>query len=281
MNTIKKIAIQGYRGAFHEEAAIQYFSEECIDTLDCRTFPDLFESLSKEEADGAIVAIENSIAGSILQNYRLLREHKCFIEGEIYLRIRHQLLVNPGIELSSIRRIASHPMALNQCLQYIEQLGECQLIETEDTALSARNLAHNPQPDLAVIASARAAKFYGLHTIAPNIETHRHNYTRFLVINRHKAEVSNPDKASIYLQIEDKKGSLLAFLKLIDDCDVNISKLQSFPVLGNFRAYYFHIDLEFDQLEQYTKLKHLAIQHGFTIEELGLYRRADRNIIFE
>lgn len=274
-----KVAIQGYEGAFHELAARKYFADQDIDIHPSRTFEDLFNALSENIADQGIVAIENSIAGSILQNYRLLRENNCHILGEIYLRIRHQLLVIPGTSKNQIKNVVSHPMALNQCLLYLRTLENCQLVEAEDTALSARRLAEKPDPNTAVIASIRAAEIYGLEILAPNIETHPHNYTRFLIINNEILPISEPNKASIYLQIQDKRGSLLKFLQLVDDCGINMSKLQSYPILGNFRAYYFHIDLEFDSPNQYEKLKNLAGVNDFQIEELGIYCRGDNNLL--
>lgn len=270
-----KIAIQGYEGSFHEEAAQLYFGDKEVSIAPCDSFDVLCSTLQDEGADRAVMAIENSIAGSILQNYRLLREHDFWIEGEIYLRIRHQLLVNKNTRIEDIRKVYSHPMAINQCLPYLGTLRDVKLIEAEDTALSAMQLAKSPNKEHACIASAKAGEITGLEIISTNIETHKHNYTRFFILSRCKPTLDKVDKASICIQIPDTKGALLKVLVIIHQCLINMSKLQSFPVLGSFRSYFFHIDVEFDTYEQYLQMKNEIMNLGFKYEELGLYKRAD------
>ncbi len=269
------IAIQGYQGSFHEQAADEYFGDQISGYAKCNNFLDLAQALTTRKVNKAVMAIENSIAGSILQNYRLLRENSFWIEGEIYLKISHQLLANPNSVLSAITKVYSHPMALNQCLPFLRSLDDVKLVEADDTALSAIYLSNHPNPKHACIASKRAGEITGLQTLVPNIESDKHNYTRFFILSKDKINNDEVNKASFYIKIPDKKGELLKALVIIDTLKINMSKLQSFPVLGMFREYFFHIDVEFDTIDQYREMKQQMIQLGFHFEEMGLYKRAD------
>ena len=249
------IAIQGYEGSFHQVAVQQFFGKG-TPVVCCATFRELVKKVSdKKQADGAMMAIENSIAGSILPNYNLLQKCDLKIVGEVYLQIKQNLLANPGISLEDIREVHSHPMAILQCLDYLEQFN-WKLVETEDTALSAKHVHQHKSRHIAAIASKLSADLYGLDVLAPNIHTEKNNYTRFLVLKRadDAAELENADKASISFSTNHTRGSLAKVLSIVAKAGINLSKLQSFPKPGSDWKYYFHADLEFENVIQFNKL---------------------------
>ena len=269
-----KVAIQGYPGSFHDEVCSQYF-DSSIERVPADSFDILGSLLTNDEVQHAVMAIENSIAGTILQNYRILREAGFWIRGESYLRIKHNLCVTPGTKMDQIKEVHSHPMALNQCLSFLSHYPSIKLVETEDTALSALQLSKSRRNDIASISSVNAAELYQLDMLAEGIETNKNNYTRFFILSKERQEVdATADKASIYIRIPDQKGQLLKVLQVIDDHDLNLSKLQSFPVLGAMREYFFHLDIEFDDISQYKQLRNdlQPITRAYT--ELGIYKRA-------
>jgi prephenate dehydratase len=279
-----KISIQGYPGSFHDQAARKFFTgEEDLELIPADTFDILAEQLASGKVDYAVMAIENSIAGTILQNYRILRENQFWIVGETYLRIKHNLLGNPGTSISDVKQVFSHPMALNQCLEFLTTIPEARLIESKDTALSAIELKDNPNNAHACIASSAAAELTGLAVLASSIETNKNNYTRFFVLSARKTPtIYTYNKASIYLRIPDIKGQLLRVLQAIDGYDINMSKLQSFPVLGKFRDYFFHLDLEFSSISQYQGVRDELKKLTVDFAELGIYDRADlRDVIIQ
>lgn len=249
-----RVSIQGFEGSFHQVAAQQFFGKE-VEVIPCATFREVVKIAgNKKESTGGVMAIENSIAGSILPNYNLLQKSGLKVTGEIYLTIRQNLLVNPGVKLEDIREVHSHHMALQQCLDYLDK-HNWKLVETEDTALSAKHIAKTRSKHIAAIASKLAADLFGLEVIAPNIHTMKANYTRFLVLQR--ADIATPvidaNKASIHFHTDHSRGSLAKVLTAIAAQGVNLSKLQSFPIPGSDWRYAFHADLEFDstgQLEQ-------------------------------
>lgn len=272
-----KLIVQGFKGSFHDEAARQYFGSNRIEILPARSFNELAIALASDHSiNYGVMAIENSIAGSILQNYRLLRENDFWISGEVFLRISHNLMAMPGQKLEDIREAKSHPMALYQCLDYLNELRHISLVETEDTALTAQEISEHKIMGVAAIGSKLAADLYGLEILAAGIETSKVNYTRFVVISREGEYTSlgNADKASIYLRVSHDKGSLLKVLQKIADHDINISKLQSFPVLGEMNTYYFHLDLEFDHISQYETCLEEIKKVSFGLDELGIYKKA-------
>ena len=251
----KRISIQGFEGSFHQVAARQFFGSS-VEIICCSTFREVIKIASdKNDSDGGIMAIENSLAGSILPNYTLLQKSRLKIVGEIYLQIKQNLLVNPGVRLADIREVHSHPMALLQCSDYLEKYN-WKLIETEDTALSAKHIHQHRSKHTAAIASKLAAELYDLDLIAPNIHSLKNNYTRFLVLEIPESakEIENADKASINFQTDHSKGSLAKVLSRIAEGDINLSKLQSFPIPGSDWKYSFHADLEFSELDQFHKV---------------------------
>ena len=251
----KKICIQGFEGSFHQVAAQSFFGKK-VDIIPCSTFKDVVKLAGdKKESDGGIMAIENSIAGSILPNYALLQKSKLKITGEIYLQIRQNLLANPGVQLTDIREVHSHPMAIQQCLPFLDQ-HNWKLVETEDTALSAKYLQQYKSKHICAIASKLAAELYKLDILAPNIQSERSNYTRFLVVEREEAFIELPDanKATVNFQTDHTKGSLARVLTKIADGGINLSKLQSSPIPGTEWKYSFHADMEFDHSDQFHKV---------------------------
>ncbi|MEE9372709.1 MAG: prephenate dehydratase [Saprospiraceae bacterium] len=277
MNRNIKIAVQGVSGCFHEEAARKFFGHHRMEAIAAHNFEILADIVANDhDVHYGIMAIENSIAGSILQNYRILRENNFWITGEVYLRIEHNLMALPGQTLEDITDVASHPMALNQCLKYLKSLPHIKLIETADTALSAQHIRDNHTKNRAAVASKTAAKLYDLEILAASIETSKQNYTRFFIISRESefSSIGNADKASIYLRVPDKSGSLLNVLQTVADQNINISKLQSYPVLNELNQYYFHLDLEFDLLSHYENVIEELKDKTIALDELGIYKRA-------
>ncbi len=251
----KKISIQGFEGSFHQVAARQFFGNE-VEIICCATFREVVKIASdKSASDGGIMAIENSLAGSILPNYNLLQKSHLKIIGEVYLKINQHLLINPGVTLEDIREVHSHPMALLQCMDFLERYN-WKLIETEDTALSAKHIHQHRSKHIAAIASKLAAELYNLNVVAPNIHSLKNNYTRFLVLQIPESaqDVKDADKASINFQTDHSKGSLAKVLSKIADGDINLSKLQSFPIPGSDWRYSFHADLEFQNIDQFNKV---------------------------
>lgn len=250
------VSIQGYEGSFHQVAARQFFGKD-VEVIPCATFREVVKIAgNKKESDGGIMAIENSIAGSILPNYNLLQKSNLQIRGEIYLHIKQNLLVNPGVQLEDIREVHSHPMALLQCMEYLEKHPHWKLVETEDTALSAKHIHQRNSKHAAAIASKLAAELFHLHMIAPNIHTMRNNYTRFLVLQREEqaTPVQDANKASVNFHTDHSRGSLARVLTRIADGGINLSKLQSFPIPGSDWEYSFHADMEFDSLDQFHEV---------------------------
>src|SRR5258707_7713134 len=270
-----RVSIQGYEGSFHQVAAQQFFGKE-VEVITCATFREVIRvAASKKESDGGVMAIENSIAGSILPNYNLLQKSNLRIVGEIYLQIRQNLLTNPGVKLDDIREVHSHHMALLQCIDFLEKHPQWKLVETEDTALSAKHLQQHRNRHTAAIASKLAADLFGLEVLAPAIQTMKNNYTRFLILQREDSarKVENPDKASVNFHTDHSRGSLARVLTKIAEGGINLSKLQSFPIPGSEWEYSFHADMEFDTLGQFHRV--IEAIHPITAElkVYGVYRK--------
>jgi prephenate dehydratase len=269
----KRVSIQGYEGSFHQVAARIFFGED-VEVIPCATFREVVRiASSQRESMGGVMAIENSIAGSILPNYTLLQNANLKVTGEVYLQIEQNLLVNPGVKLEDIREVHSHPMAILQCMDYLDKYN-WKLVETEDTALSAKLLHQYRSKHTAAIASKLAASLFHLDMIAPNIHTMANNYTRFLILQRPDDVVANQNanKASINFHTDHSRGSLAKVLSAIADEFVNLSKLQSFPIPGSDFKYNFHADMEFDNLEQFNRVinKIESLTEGLNV--YGVYR---------
>ncbi len=249
-----RISIQGFEGSFHQVAAQQFFGKD-VQVITCATFREVVKIAgNKKESEGGIMAIENSIAGSILPNYNLLQKSSLTITGEIYLQIRQNLVVNPGVKIGDIREVHSHPIALQQCLDYLDKYN-WKLVETEDTALSAKHIHQTRSKHIAGVASKLAAELYDLEIIASNIHSMKNNYTRFLIVQREDQAltVEGANKASVNFHTDHSRGSLAKVLTRIAENGINLSKLQSLPIPGSEWKYSFHADMEFDDLQQFEK----------------------------
>jgi prephenate dehydratase len=269
-----RIAIQGYEGSFHQEAARRFFGKE-TEVIPCDTFRQVLSLTSqRKEATGGIMAIENSIAGSILPNYSLLQKNPVVIVGEVYLHIKQQLLVNPGVQLEDIKEVHSHPMALLQCMDFLEKHPHFKLVESEDTALSAKHLYLRKSKHQAAIAGKLAAELYNLEVLVPNIHTMKNNYTRFLVLKHQKdaTEVEAADKASVKFHTDHSRGSLAKALAIIADAGINLSKLQSMPIPGTDFKYSFHADMEFDNRSQFDKMMAKLAKATEDVTVFGIYK---------
>ena len=270
----KKVAIQGYEGSFHQVAARHFFGKN-VEVITCDTFRQVVQlGADAKLSDGGVMAIENSIAGSILPNYNLLQKSKLQVIGEVYLSISQNLLTYPGVKLEDIKEVHSHPMAILQCLDYLEKYN-WKLVESEDTALSAKVVHQNKSKHTAAIASKLAAQMFDLNIITPDIHTLKNNITRFLIVSpaSTKTAVEQANKASIYFQTDHSKGILAKVLAKIAQGNVNLSKLQSMPIPGSTFKYGFYADLEFDNKKQIEKV--LEALKGLTnsIRIFGMYQK--------
>ncbi len=279
INKIKKIAIQGGYGAFHEIAAIKYFGDENIEIVPRNTFKDLFKALKEGQVDFGITAIENSLAGSILPNYSLLLESNMKIIGEIYLRIRQNLVALPGQELSDIKEVYSHPMAILQCQAFFDEYPEITLIDSIDTALSAKKIADENLHNIAAIASDLAAEKYNLNIIAEEIETNKKNYTRFLILqDRNGSSFHDTDinKVSLSFAVSHKYGSLSKILSIFSFHEINLTKIQSMPIVGKDWEYQFFVDLDVCDYEQYMYALKAIFPFTSDVHILGEYYSGKR-----
>lgn len=268
-----KIAIQGIATSFHEVAALTYFQQP-IQTIECLSFHALCESLKKGESDFAVMAIENSIAGSILPNYFLLQEYHFSIIGEVYLPIHMHLLTMPGVKLGDIKTIESHPMAIRQCSDYLYKLNGVQLVESEDTALSARKVKEQKLRTTAAIANEYAAKKFGLSILEKRIETHKKNFTRFLILTRKIKTAPDCNKASLCFEVANEVGSLAEALMTFKNNSINLSKIQSIPIIGKPSEYSIHIDVEWKKRKSYDTAIGEVLRQVKNLNILGEYKKA-------
>jgi len=278
---MKKIAIQGGYGAFHEIAAYQYFKDEEIEILPRNTFRDMVSALKNQKSDFGIMAIENSLAGSILPNYSLIIDTNMHIVGEIFLRIKQNLVALKGVKLKDIKEVYSHPMAILQCQQFFDLHPGIRLIESIDTAISAKEIAEKKLADTGAISSHLAAKKYGLEILAESIETNKMNYTRFLILseNGKKIPVEQISKASIYFSLAHRIGSLSKILSILSYYDINLAKIQSMPIIGRDWEYKFYVDVEINNYDMY--IKSLEAIRPFTAD-LGILGEYEKGIsVFE
>jgi len=255
---MKKVAIQGIAGSYHDIAARQYFENEDIEIIACTTFKDVVKSIQADSSVIGLMAIENTIAGSLLQNHELIRESDLVVVGEQKIRITHSFASLPDDFLETITEVNSHPIALMQCADYLKTLPKVKVVEEEDTALSAKNIAENSLKGHAAICSKYAAELYGLKVLDEGIETNKRNFTRFLLlVNRWLAEEmvqdSEINKSSVVFTLPHTEGSLSKVLSILSFYDVNLTKIQSLPILGREWEYLFYVDLSFKNLLKYKQ----------------------------
>lgn len=264
-----KVSIQGLKGAFHHIAANKFFGDD-IEIVEKETFEDEFLSLQKDEIDHAVVAIENSIAGSIHQNYDLLLKYKFNIIGEIYLRIEHNLLGLNGQSISDIKEVRSHPMAILQCQDFLQK-HHFKVVEHFDTAGSAKEIAEENLIGIGSIASSLAAEIYGLEIIQKGIETDKQNFTRFLIVSKNDSDrIKN--KISISVILEDKPGSLYKAIRVFDVFKVNMTKIESRPIIGKPWEYRFFIDFEVTDEKQTPLILEAIKTNTHEVVVLGEYK---------
>ena len=248
---MKKIAIQGMIGSFHDIAAHQYFGEEEIELICCNTFEEVFEEIRKDSNVIGMTAIENTIAGSLLHNYELLRDSGTTIVGEHKLRISHSLLCLPGESWDDLVEVNSHPVALAQCREFLQKHPQLKIVETDDTAGSAKNISEKQLKGHAAICSNFAAPLYNMEVLEEGIETNKHNFTRFLVVaDPWKAdelrERSKVNKANIVFALPHNEGSLSQVLSIFSFYKINLTKIQSLPIIGREWEYLFYVAVIFD-----------------------------------
>jgi prephenate dehydratase len=270
-----KIAIQGETGSFHEVAARQYFNYDEIEIVPCSTFDLELDILKRGEADFAVMAIENARSGSILYNYTLLRESGMKILGEHNLRIKQNLMALPDQKITDIKEIRTHPIAIAQCMTFLNQYPGIALIESDDTAGSARQISETRAKGVGAIASSHTAEIYGLEIIAPGIETYKQNYTRFMVVGDEEKGNSRGNKVSICFSTGHKPGSLAKVLVKLAELDINLSKIQSVPRLNGEWEYMFYLDLELNKNTKSEIIQRVLDKYTSNLEILGVYFKGD------
>jgi prephenate dehydratase len=272
----KQVAIQGIQASFHDTAAVQFFGE-IIQPLECVTFPQVFKSVSSGEADYAVCAFENSLAGAILPNYALLRNSNLEIFGEVYLDIEMNLMALQGQTIEYIEEIHSHPMAILQCRNFLDKYPQIKLVESRDTASSAKEIKDYGIKNRAAIAGRHAGEVYGLEIIATDIHDNKRNFTRFLALRRRQGEVVRGiDKSSLSFRANHTAGSLAKILTVIGDYGVNLNKIQSLPVIGEEWKYYFYVDLRFEDFAGYRKMMDDIEPLTTELKILGEYKQGEK-----
>ncbi|MEZ4939116.1 MAG: prephenate dehydratase, partial [Crocinitomicaceae bacterium] len=249
-----KVGIQGVKGAFHEIAARKFF-EQPIEIVECYSFQDEINQLNSGKIDYALMAIENTVAGTLLPNYKLIQNNPVKIVGEEYLRVKQNLVALPGQKVSEIREVHSHYMAIEQCREFLKTLEDVKLVEASDTAQSAREIATARIKNRAGIASDLAAEIYGLEILEAEIETNKKNFTRFLVLTQEetKVKLDTITKASLCFSVAHEKGSLSMVLSLMSSFDMNLTKIQSLPILGKEFQYLFFVDVTFEDYHRFEE----------------------------
>ncbi len=284
----RKVAIQGIGGCNHYIAAKLFFKNDNIQTIDCDTFKELAGHVVKDPSVLGIMAIENTIAGSLLQNYKILKENKLVIVGEYKLRITHALVAMPGVEVGDIKEINTHPMAFMQCEEFLNTLPNVKLVEKEDTAGSAKWIKENNLRDHAAICPAGAAELYGMNVLADGIETNKRNFTRFLILaNKDVApeilrelcvEQENINKSSMVFTLPHTSGSLSKVLAVLSFYDMNLSMIQSMPIVGEEWRYQFYVNLLFTDYKRYRQAIDAILPLTKDFEILGEYMEGEQSV---
>ena len=252
-----KIAIQGVKGCFHEQAARLFYEEHGTivpEIVECSTFEGLYESLEKGQADAAVMAIENTVSGGLLPNFELLRKYDRKIKGEVFLRIQQNLMVLPGQRLEDIKEVRTHYMAINQTREFFKNCPWIRLVESEDTAKSAAEVASEGLMGVGAVASTLAAELYGLDIIAESIETYKQNFTRFLILDDGiEVDKAKVNKASMCFTLPHSPGSLAHVLTIMSFYGMNLTRIQSLPIPGQEWQYFFYVDIKFDDYVRYEQ----------------------------
>ena len=247
---MKKIAIQGVKGCFHEQAARLFYQGHGImdpEVVECLTFDGLYKGLDEGRADAAIMAIENTVSGGLLPNFELLRKYDRKIKGEVFLRIQQNLVALPGQKIEDIKEVRTHYMAINQTREFFKDYPWIRLVESEDTAKSAADVAQNGLMGVGAVASTLAADLYGLEILAESIETYKQNFTRFLVFDDSlEVDLSKTNKASMCFTLPHAPGSLAHVLTIMSFYGMNLTRIQSLPIPGQEWQYFFYVDIKYE-----------------------------------
>lgn len=269
-----KVAIQGIETSFHDVAARKFFGAQ-VEAVPCWTFPELCEKLNDDEVEYAVMAIENSIAGSLLQNYGLLQDYNFKIVGEIYLRIEMNLMALKGSKIEDIHTVQSHPIAIRQCSQYLTKMQDVKLIEKEDTAACAEEIHQKKLVGVAAVANAAAAEKFDLEILASNIETNPKNFTRFVILNKKGKTEGEVNKATLFFNLPHAAGSLAKVLQLLANHQVNLTKIQSVPIVGLPYKYNFHVDIEWNEDSDYENGISELRKNCEELSILGEYKKGE------
>ena len=272
---INTVAIQGVKGSFHHIVSQQFFDKP-VATIECLTFDRVVDSLITEKCDAAIMALENSIVGSIIPNYALIDKYNLHVVGEHYMDIQHNLMALPNQSVLDIKEVYSHPMALLQCKEFFKLHPHIKLVEDKDTAEVAERIQKNNLKGIGAIASVMAAEIFELDILAHSIQTIKHNETRFAIVKRTNSEVPEHEinKASIKFEANHKRGSLATILNVMSDCKLNLTKIQSLPIVETPWKYAFFVDVTFADYEDFKKAKSLIEIMAENFKVLGEYKNA-------
>ena len=253
----KRVAIQGYSGCFHEEAARRFYSsigESNLGIVECDTFDGLYKAMEKGEAEAVVMAIENTVSGGLIPNFDLLRKNSQRIKGEVFLRIEQNLMALPGQSISDLKEVRTHYMAINQTREFFNAWPGIRLVESEDTAKSAGDIAREGLKGIGAVASKLAAELYGLEILAPGIETYKQNFTRFLIMDDGLTVPEDKiDKASLCFTLPHTPGSLAHILTILSFYGMNLTRIQSLPIPGKEWQYFFYADIKFDTYARYQQ----------------------------
>lgn len=253
----KRIAIQGVKGCFHEQAARLFYEEHghvVPQIVECLTFDSLYESMNAGKADAAVMAIENTVSGGLLPNFELLRKYDHKIKGEVFLRIQQNLMAMPGQKIEDIREVRTHYMAINQTREFFKKYPWIRLVESEDTAKSAAEVAAEGLMGVGAVASTLAADLYGLEILAESIETYKQNFTRFLILDDSlEVDRQKIDKSLMCFTLSHTPGSLAHVLTILSFYGMNLTRIQSLPIPGQEWQYFFYVDIKFDDYVRYEQ----------------------------
>lgn len=280
---MKKIAIQGVPGSYHDIAAHKYFKDEEIELICCNTFEDVFENMRKDSNVIGMIAIENTIAGSLLHNYELLRASGATIIGEHKLRISHSIMCLPDENWNDLTEVNSHPVALAQCREFLQQHPGLKVVETEDTAGSAENISRNQLKGHAAICSKYAAELYGMKILQEGIETNKHNFTRFLVVcdpwmADELKDRSKINKVNLVFSLPHNEGSLSQVLSIFSFYKINLTKIQSLPIIGREWEYLFYVDIMFNDYLRYKQAIDAVTPLTKALKILGEYAEGESTL---
>lgn len=271
-----KVAIQGIQGSFHHQVANQYFGED-VQLQECSSFNEVVENLKIGHAAKAVMALENSIAGSILPNYALIDKNELHIIGEFYLDIDMNVMVLENQSINEIKEVHSHPIALLQCADFFSNYPHIKLVESSDTAITAKRIQEEKLKGIAALAGPVAAKIYDLKIIAQSVHTVKSNKTRFVILKAENKILPKEqiNKASIKFELDDTPGALATVLNVLNNCKLNLTKIQSLPVIETPFTYAFFVDVVFEKYAHFIKAKEIMAIMTTHFKVLGEYKRAN------